>query len=225
MTPNLGEVIDALESRARSDSRLDRYRVPGGGPEALVGIPAGWHVSDAIEHIAVHGGWWPGEWTFPTDDNIVNLVLAGELDAPAAATIRWLGVGCVWQRDGFWTPATRERFTAAPLFGFSNQALWASMVFPTEAALLEAFLITYDELGLDESGEINPFFVEWVTDSPRADEPVRAHHVHERLRARSTHWTVIHPCWQASRMPMMGPMGPDLWPVSVRAALVGTKLD
>lgn len=154
MTPNLSEVIEALDDRARSDSRLDRYRLHGRGREALDDVPAGWWVSDAIERLVVQGGWWPGWWSFPTDDSIVPLVLTGTSGALPAATIRWLGVGNVWQRDGFWTPATRDRHTVAPLFGFSNQALWTSMVFPTEAALLEAFLITYDELGLDEQGEI-----------------------------------------------------------------------
>ena len=217
MRDDLDVVFGALDERARVEPRLDRYRVVGKGPSALDSIPDGWFVSDAIARLAGDGGWWPGEWAFPVVDDIVALVLTGSA-ARADATIRWLGVGSVWERDGFWTPALRTPTSSAPLFGFSSQALWSSMVFPTEAALLEAFLITYDELGLDEHDTVNPFFVEWVTARPGPHEPEGAERVHQRLVARSKEWTTDHRCWVASVMPLMSE---EPWPPGLVAALLG----
>ena len=154
--------MSVLDEKAAVDPRLERYRVPAHS-DALDDLPAGWMVSDAVAEIATHGGWWPGEWWFPRLDNTVASVLTGRDEPVPDASARWVGVGCVWERDTFHTPALRRPSVTAPLFGFSNQALWTSMVFPSEAALLDAFVVTYDELGLDEHGEINPFFVEWVT--------------------------------------------------------------
>jgi hypothetical protein len=154
----LERVNAQLDDRARSDPRLERYRVAGGGPRVLDCIPDGWVVSDGITHIAESGGWWPGDWQFPELSfcDTVPTVLAPAAEPPADPGVVWVGVGTVWERDWFFTPALRERSADAPLCGFSSQALWLSMVFPTEAAILEAFLVTYDELGIDESGMVDP---------------------------------------------------------------------
>jgi hypothetical protein len=218
LSSDLAAVLGALDERARSDPTLDRYRVVGRGAAAVDDVPAGWFVSDAIAQIACDGGWWPGVWWFPVVDDIVALVLTGRTEPPPDAEVVWLGVGSVWERDGFWTPALRERSESAPLFGFSNQALWSSMVFPTEAALLEAFIVTYDELGVDERGEVNPFFVEWITGPPAASEPERAHDVHRRLRTLSSGWTTDHRCWVPAGMPRLQE---GFWPPDLVAAVLG----
>ncbi len=212
MSGDLDAVLAALDERARSDSRLERYRVVARGPRALDGVPSGWFVSDAIAQIACDGGWWPGEWSFPTVDDIVVLVLLLGAPSEHPPQVQWLGVGSVWERDGFWTPALRHPSKSAPLFGFSGQALWSSMVFPTEAAMLEAFLVTYDELGFDEDGDVNPMFVEWVTRPPGPHEADGAQRVHQRLAARSPEWTTDHPCWVPTAMPRMdeGPWAPQV---------------
>src|SRR5438093_10641056 len=116
-------VLQALDERARSEPRLHRYRVVGNGA-ALRSVPDDWFVSDAIARIAREGGWWPGEWLFPfIDDTFVELVLTADSESRPDANTRWLGVGSVWERDWFWTPALRTRSSSAPLFGFSSQAL------------------------------------------------------------------------------------------------------
>lgn len=217
----LEAVLEAIDERALSDPRLERYRVAGRGPSALDGLPAGWFVSDSIARIATVGGWWPGEWTFPTDDGIVMLVVSGTRPLDGEPDVRWLGVGTVWERDGFWTPALGQRSPTAPLFGFSNQALWSSMVFPTEVAMLEAFAVTYDELGLDENGEINPFFVEWITRPPGPHEPAGAERVHERLGTLARQWTTDHRCWVPSAMPRLDHA---LWPPELVLAMLGAPL-
>lgn len=219
---NLGElerVLALLDDRARSDRRLLRYRVAGAGPRALDGVPDGWVVSDAIARIAERGGWWPGFWDFPdlTSYDSVATALSLPDDPPDDLGVLWLGVGTIWERDWFHTPALRSRAVDAPLCGYSTQALWLSMTFPTEAALLEAFLATYDELGLDDNGEINPMFVEWVTEPP-VNEPPGAERVHRRLVELSRRWTTSHPCWHLETMPLLA--GTEDWPAeAVRAAL------
>jgi hypothetical protein len=221
--PDLEAVLAALDERAKRDPRLEQYRVVG-RPDALLGLPDGWSVSRSVERLAVHGGWWPGRWDFPMVEEIVELVLTGgTVPRPAwmsrEPTVRWVGLGTVWERDSFWTPLLREEVPDAPVFGFSSQALWASMVFPSEAALLEAFLLTYDELGIEAEGGVNPFFVEWVTNPPSpVDAPPEAIAVHERLVARSAEWTAEHPCWVPGRMPRLDD---GLWPDELIAALLG----
>jgi hypothetical protein len=216
---DLDDVFAALNERAQSEPRLERYRVVGNGSRGLDGVPADWFVSDAIARIASDGGWWPGAWHFPVDDDIVTLVLTGNEEPRPEAGVRWLGVGSVWERDGFWTPALRERRKSAPLFGFSSQALWSSMVFPTEVALLEAFVVTYDELGFDDHGMVNPFFVEWVTQSPSESEGEGADRVHQRLMELSQQWTSEHQCWVPDAMPRMDD---QIWPADIVAAILGT---
>jgi hypothetical protein len=203
MSDDLQSVLAALDERATIDPRLERYRVRGRGTNATDLLPAGWAVSDSIARISTDGGWWPGEWRFPVIDTTVSMVLTGHDEADDGANVRWLGVGTVWERDWFWTPALRDSAGSAPLFGFSTQALWWSMVFPTEAAMLEAFMITYDLLGLDDRGEINPFFVEWVTKPPAEHEPEAAHVVHHRLVELSRRWTTSHQCWRGDAMPFV----------------------
>jgi hypothetical protein len=92
------------------------------------------------------------------------------------------------------------------------------MVFPTEAALLEAFLVTYDELGIDESGMVEPDFVEWVTDPP-VNAPPGAERVHHRPVALSRRWTTSHPCWLPDVMPRLSA---GEWPPDAVRAMLGT---
>jgi len=216
----LERVTAQLDDRARSDPRLERYRVAGGGPRALDGIPDGWVVADGIAHIAESGGWWPGEWQFPELSlcDTVPTVLTPSAEPAGEPGVLWVGVGTVWERDWFFSPALRERSADAPLCGFSGQALWLSMVFPTEAAILEAFLVTYDELGIDESGMVDPFFVEWVTARP-ASAPPAAERVHRRLADLSRRWSTKHPCWLPDVMPRLSD---DDWPPGAVRAMLGT---
>lgn len=135
--------------------------------------------------------------------------------------VRWIRLGVIWERDTFWTPALVVRTETAPIFGFSSQALWSSLVFPNEAALLEAFLITYDEMGLDEFDSVNPFFVEWVTQPPHAHEDEGALRVHDRLVERATAWGTSHRCWVPDLMPLQTD---EPWPSeAIRASSVGSS--
>jgi hypothetical protein len=216
---DLDAVLAALDERARSEPRLESYRVEGNGPGALADVPPGWFVSDVIARFATEGGWWPGFWRFPIlDDLVSDVVTVGSGLEGQESTVRWAGVGDIWERDHFYTPMLRERAQTAPLFGFSSQALWKSMVFPTEVALLEAFVVTYDELGLDEFDEVNPFFVEWVTKAPNRSEPDGAVRVHLRLAERSTRWTTDHPCWLSGAMPRLDG---EVWPPELVEAILG----
>jgi len=72
---------------------------------------------------------------------------------------------------------------------------------PTEAALLEAFVVTYDELGLDERGTVNPFFVEWVTGPPAGGgSDVEAQtRVHRRLVTLSSRRATVAGCRTSCR--------------------------
>lgn len=215
----LEQVNARLDDRARSDPRLERYRVAGGGPRVLDGIPEGWLVSDGIAHIATSGGWWPGEWRFPELSlrDTVPTVLAASAEPTGDPGVVWVGVGTVWERDWFFTPALRERSADAPLCGFSGQALWLSMVFPTEAAILEAFLVIYDELGIDESGMVDPFFVEWVTAPPQGAARA-AERAHRRLVELSRQWSTSHRCWLPEVMPRLSE---DDWPPDAVRAMLG----
>jgi hypothetical protein len=85
------------------------------------------------------------------------------------------------------------------------------MVFPSEASMLESFLVTYDELGFDEGGTVDPSFVEWITAGPEFP-------VHETLKELSNGWTSDHPCWLPDHMPRLS--DPD-WPVEIVAPLLG----
>jgi hypothetical protein len=102
--------------------------------------------------------------------------------------------------------------------GFRARHCGPPWCFPPEAALLEAFLITYDELGLDEHDTLNPFFVEWVTGPSGPHEPEAAQRVHHRLGARSQQWTTHHRCWDPSAMPLMSE---EPWPPELVAGLLG----
>jgi hypothetical protein len=216
----LERVIAQLDDRARSDSRLEQYRIAGAGPGALDGIPDGWVVSDGIARLAERGGWWPGVWEFPelSGGDTVPELLALPEDPPDDLGVLWVGVGTVWERDWFFTPAVRDHEADAPLCGFSTQALWLSMVFPTEAAILEAFLVTYDELGFEDDGTVNPMFVEWITEPP-VNEPPGAERVHRRLVELSRRWTSSHPCWVPAAMPRLGE---ENWPPEAVRAMLGT---
>lgn len=216
----LGRIFAELDDRARSDGRLEQYRVAGGGPQALDAIPEGWVVSDGIARIAELGGWWPGEWQFPLLDDSIACALHPSGEPPDESEVLWVGAGTVWERDHFFTPALRDRAAHAPLCGFSSQELWVSMVFPTEAAILEAFLVTYDELGFDDEMVppiVNPFFVEWITDPP-VNEPPGAERVHHRLVEMSRRWSTNHPCWLPGVMPLLAD-SEDWLPEAVDAML------
>jgi hypothetical protein len=216
----LERVMALLDDRARSDDRLERYRVAGAGPRALDAMPDGWVVSDCMARVAERGGWWPGEWLFPdlSESHTVPDLLALPEDPPDDLGVLWVGVGTTWERDWFFTPAVRDHAADAPLCGFSTQALWLSMVFPTEAAILEAFLVTYDELGFDDDGTVNPMFVEWITEPP-VNEPPETERVHRRLVELSRDWTTSHPCWTPETMPLLSAEG---WPPDAVQAMLGT---
>lgn len=194
-----------------------------GGDRLLDGIPDGWLPSESVKALAA-GGWWPGHWTFPeiVDSQILDILTAGDGVGGATQRVRWVEVGNIWEKDWFYTPVLAESQPSAPLLGFSVQALWTAMVFPTEAALLEAFLITYDEMGLDDRGEINPFFVEWVAGPPLIEENDGRMRVHERIVARSKEWATAHPCWDPSVMPKLDD---SLWPAPVVARLLGVEVE
>ncbi len=94
--------------------------------------------------------------------------------------------------------------------------------FPTEAALLEAFLATFDVLGCDNEGSgVNPFFVAWILDPP-ADGGAEELRAHGRLVELSGHWRSSHPCWDDTLMPFLTDEEP---PVEVVARLVGAASD
>ena len=204
----LERVIAALDERARADRRLEKYRVRGAGPQVLDAIPAGWFVSDAIARLAVRGGWWPGAWSPNVrEGDMFSEFIVDLHDVADEPTVRWLCVGSVWEKDFFYSPLLREPAPDAPLAGSSAQALWLSMAFPTEASMLEAFLVTYDEMGFEEGfgpddPMVNPDFVEWVTDPPMP-EPPGSDVVHRRLVELSRGWRSTHPCWDPATMPQL----------------------
>jgi len=220
--------------RAQSEPGLDTYRV-GGDPNVLDLVPEGWFVSDAVAQLVTRGGWWPGEWgpLKKADDVFAPMTMAEVLTSDDGLVegvepqVRWLYLGRVWERDSFFTPITQEQVPTAPLLGISTQALWHSMVFPTEASLLEAFIITYDELGLDPRGGVHgrggvdPFFVEWITEPPLSatDEDAAGRlRVHERLVELSSSWTTSHRCWSDLHFPIMND---NYWPPHLTSPLLG----
>lgn len=178
-----------------------------------------------MAQLATRGGWWPGEWYFPGYGGKSNvdeldpesLTIGTDLEV-RAPQVRWVFVGSVWERDVFYTPMLRKPSRTAPLLGLSNQALWTSMVFPSEACLLQAFLVTYDVLGLDEDGDINPFFVEWITGPLGPHEPDGALEVHRRLVELAAGWSTDHPCWVSGAMPRLDE---EPWPAELVAAMLG----
>ena len=212
------DVLRELDARARDDPRLERFRVVGRG-DAMRSIPPGWHVSSAVERIAVAGGWWPGEWEFPSiAADVVGGWLTFQNVDDWVGQVRWVGMGTSWERAHFFTPMTQSVQRSAPVLGLSSQALWASLVFPSEAALLMAFLITYDEMGLDDMGGVDPFFVEWVTDAPAPGASAGAQRAGARIQEQVGSWSSSHPCWNPSVMPLLSD---DPWPTSAVASALG----
>jgi hypothetical protein len=70
--------------------------------------------------------------------------------------------------------------------------------------MLQGFVLVHDEVGLDDTGRIDPFFVEWVTAPPAGAEPDDPRNaVHRRLVELSAGWTTDHPCWRPDAMPAM----------------------
>lgn len=225
---------EELDRRARADARLDRFRVRRGGTGASRWVPPGWHLSDAMARIATDGGWWPGRWLFGPcrDDIVLDGLNDGWFDTEP--TVLWAEVGTVWEKDSFFTPLLRHPRPTAPLLGFSSQALWWSMVFPTEETLLDGMLISHDELGFDEDhggvepAGIDPKFVEWVTDPPiegphlSPEQLAGQRRAHERLQEVRTGWATDHPCWVPGVMPLMTD---GWWPPEATAAVLGIALD
>lgn len=226
------DVQAELDARALLDPRLERYRVPPGGPRALDKVPEGWHLSEAVARLLVDGGWWPGALPELDDEDdgwrvTHRLARAGthELLEPSDATVRWFPVGSVWPADWFYTPLLREPRPTAPLLGLSSDEWWMSLVFPTEQALLECFVITYDEMGLDVGDEINPCFVEWLTEEPTNEsllqgELVPAFLTSIRLREQAATWSTDHPCWDPEVMPVFSD---DQWPQRAVEAAMGAR--
>lgn len=214
---DLDQAFEALEDRARAEPALNRYRVAAMGAEALAVIPSGWRASDVVVRIAADGGWWPGTWLLPTGSTVEPFFDSGEVPA-AERGVQWLALGSVWERDWFFTPLLRHPTPDAPLLGFSAQALWQSLEFPTEAALIESFIVTYDELGLDDRGMVDEMFVDWVTNPPGPDAPPNADRVHRRLHELATDWATTHPVWSPRQMPMRVE---GCWPDSLSTYLAG----
>jgi hypothetical protein len=48
-----------------------------------------------VAHRARVGGWWPGEWSFPTLGTTVALVLSHDDDPRADRSVTWIGLGSV----------------------------------------------------------------------------------------------------------------------------------
>lgn len=220
----LEAAIAALDERAMAEPGLERYRLAP-QPDALAQVPDGWFLSRSMERLLRDGGWWPGYVRFGDDHGAIADILIDGMprELEDRVTIRWLFVGSVWEKDGFWTPVAREPFDSAPLLGFSWQALWISMVFPHEAALLEAFTVTYDELGLlgeDEGfpeGSVDPMFVEWLT-PPYGQPDEREQGVRDRLAVLSWEWSTDHPCWNSDFMPVMSD---EPWPNAINEQVLG----
>lgn len=229
-------LFDELDERAKSDPRLDRYRVKGRGDQALEAIPAGWFLSDSVAHIVINGGWWPGRWDpvlnqdIDTIEVFLNRGSGLNIEARHRRRFRWHSIGSVWDPDWFCTPLSKQPSSSAPLCGFSAQAHWISMVFPDEASLFKAFIATYDELGFqDDDDDVNPFFVEWVTDPPRSDVPghppdPKRLAVHQRLVELAATWSTDHPSWTPGFMPAMK-QGHQRWPAKVAASVLGVETD
>jgi hypothetical protein len=78
--------------------------------------------------------------------------------------------------------------------------------------------VTYDELGIDENGMVDPFFVEWIT-SPPVNAPPGAERVHRRLVELSRRWSTSHPCWVPAAMPRLSEGD---WPREAIRAMLGT---
>ena len=230
---------EELDRRARDDPRLERYRIRRGEAGALRWVPDGWHLSDAMARIAAEGGWWPGRWFLDHPelrDSAQDLVLSSMNDGwyDTEPEVLWAEVGTVWEKDAFLTPLLRHPVPTAPLLGFSSQALWWAMVFPTEEALLEGFLISHQELGFDEDhggaepGGVDPFFVQWVAQPPREppylspEEVAGRRRVHARLQEARATWSTDHPCWLPGMMPLMTD---ERWPREAKAAVLGLPID
>jgi hypothetical protein len=225
-------VFDELNERADSDPRLERYRVDGLGEQALEVVPPGWFLSDCIAYIVVNGGWWPGYWHPILDRDIDTIELFLNGGNGLASNVRnrrrllWCAIGNVFDPDRFCTPLSRQPRASAPLCGVSSQAHWVSMVFPDEASLFKAFLVTYDELGFEDD-HVNQMFVEWITDPPRGHVPgeppdpttVRVHH---RLVELAADWSTDHPCWMPGFMPALKQL-PEAWPAEVCATVLGVE--
>ena len=224
----LEAALTELEVRASDEPRLGKYRVVAEGINGTEGVPDGWFVSRAIERLACEGGWWPGDFSYPIDatNEVVDIVTAGNGLRPGLEpSVRWAHVGSVWERDHFYTPMLTEPVDTAPLLGFSNQALWTSMVFPCESALLESFTHAYDVLGIGEYDKVDPFFVEWVVrPSPAVPEHdpewAKRRKVHELLAAASKTWRTQHRCWIDSVMPRIDD---DIWSNDNVGALLGIE--
>lgn len=131
------------------------------------------------------------------------LVYAWDFTDGPPPDVRWFEFGAVWERDGCFTPVLESTVPSAPVMMFSGQALWRSMVFPTEASLLEAFAITFETMGFEtDPPGVNPFFVEWLIAPPKLDGDTNGPDlVHSKLAARSKDWQTDHRCWSPELMP------------------------
>lgn len=161
----------------------------------------------------------------PKDGEIWQLFLRVKAARAATFSVRWATVGTSWETDYFFSPLLRQPAASGPLLSF-GESLLVSMVFPHEVALLQAFIETYDELGLDETGAVDPTFVDWITDDPtKYPTPNREAEgrVHRRLLELSRSWRTAHPCWLPSVMPLSAE-GRE-WPTQAVEAVLGTHVN
>ena len=173
------------------------------------------------------GGFWPGWLSDPSfGDEFEDVVGLWPQSRP---TIRWLNVGTVWERDHFYVPLTTVAFDTAPLGQFSTQMLTVAVVFPSLAALLRAFILAVETLGLDTDGwryPVDPMFVDLVCEPPRADreqdqnELARQIQLHDHLCALARGWSSQDPCWSQDLMPMPWTEPADI-PEAARQRLLG----
>lgn len=82
------------------------------------------------------------------------------------------------------------------------------MTFANEAAMLRAFIITYDEIGWDdETSSIATMFVDWMIEPPRFHVTLQQLAAHEKLNAMTERTGSMHPCWDGEHMPFFLPDG------------------
>ncbi len=202
-------VLAEWQQRVDADPLLQQYpRTPA--PEGE-GLPDGFHLSEDLTYLRRHGGFWPGGLR-PLERAVVREVIdpLGRAGA-GSASILWTEFGCLVPSSVVTSsPATRERVESAPVFVHLAQEDRVAYEFPTEASLLEAALITYDELGCSyQSGRqliLDPYFVEWLGGINAPDShPEGWSRVRPRLLEAAQDWpTGHHPCWPAGLTRWMG---------------------
>lgn len=215
MTPHLETTLARLDSLAAVDPRLEQYRI-GANPTALDHLSGDRVLSDDMVALITEGGWWPGAFSthhyrdqhpLVSEPDLADFLVYGvTIDDGPPGEVEWFPFGTVEEGDRCHTPAITEPQPDAPVLMMSNKGLWTSMAFPTEAALLEAFAITIETLGFDNSEYpwIDPAFVEWVTEPPNEwQSRPETLNTHRHIAAAAAAWSSNHRCWNTDLMPFM----------------------